>query len=97
MEKNTHQTDQIQMVHEKPRAKTWFSKKIEALEGEIAQLNAQVEEAGDAKEAYAMGYFDCMTKYQLLTKTQRRVIRDKMISVGSVYHRNFKAASRRFK
>lgn len=82
--------------------KAWFTVQIESLKSQVEIAKERITElekgpATFSREDYADGYFDCMTKYAMLSKTQRRIIRDNMKIHGPSYNRNFNSSSRRFR
>ena len=67
---------------ERPKRKVWFEEKIEKLESEVSQLKLSQPSNGVDKNSYALGVYETMCKYQLLSKEQRRRIRDNIIANG---------------
>jgi hypothetical protein len=66
---------------EKKPKKIWWKEKIKDLEAEIEMMKAG-EQKGDFTKGYAEGFYDCMSKHGLLSKTMRRRLKDKIILEG---------------
>lgn len=66
---------------EKPKRKAWYQEKIEKLESELSAFKTS-EQSVDSY-SYAQGVYETMCKYQLLSKEQRRRIRDNIIANGT--------------
>jgi len=82
------------------RKKAWYQLKIEELEAKVKELEAMVgpvnavatikltpaeQEVGVHFESYAEGYASCLTKYALLPKEKRRIIKANIITQGPKY------------
>jgi len=75
---NQQESQKVGAVSKK---KVWYQTKIEELEAKVAELSAQTltvsAPIGETfNDGYAEGFFDCMHKYGVLSKLQRRRIRD---------------------
>ena len=84
------------VVTEKPKRKIWYQEKIETLEAELSGYKSQIQTlTGNLEQnvtvtqtqpvdtySYAQGVYETMCKYQLLSKEQRRRIRDNIIANG---------------
>lgn len=60
----------------------WWKTKIAELEAKVAELEAQTITVSSSVSDYADGYVDCMHKYGILSKLQRRRIHEKIIADG---------------
>lgn len=74
---------------EKVKRKPWYQVKIEELEAKVAELNAvaltqaSLPASDDSRtEGYADGFVDCMQKYGVLSKLQRRRIKEQILAHG---------------
>lgn len=81
-----------------PKRKAWYQIKIEELEAKLAELTPSPEtvttssvetfnsvsenSANQYNDGYADGFFDCMGKYGVLSKLQRRRIHDLIKAKG---------------
>lgn len=70
---------------ESPKKKVWYQVKIEELEAKVAELSSMTltVSSPSSNEAYADGFVDCMHKYGILSKFQRRRVREKIIAEGA--------------
>lgn len=82
-------------VEAQGKRKPWYQVKIEELEAKVAILSSVSQETVTSSDAqtvvvpdssytdgYANGFFDCMGKYGVLSKLQRRRIKELILAKG---------------
>jgi hypothetical protein len=69
------------MEETKPKKKIWWQEKIKDLEEELETMKAG-EQKGEFVQGYAEGFYDCMAKYGILSKSQRGRVKHKIIIEG---------------